>query len=299
MATMASQQLAGSELGRFLRARRDQTSPDDVGLAVGPGQRRTPGLRREELATLAGVSIDYYTRLERGKEARPSPGVVDALARALKLSDDEHQHLRSLAAGAAHFGPTTSAAPDREVQPQTLLLLDVLRPHPAYVISRTLDLLAANPSTLALCAGMSEWPPELRNIARYLFLHPAAREIFDDWHNQAISGVARLRAVTAVEPDAPDVAALVDELRAKSPYFAELWERYEVKGRRWDGQKTFHHPRVGTITLSYQSMEVEGSAGQRLAVFTAEPGTPEHEAIVLLDGAAEQHAEHSAGESAG
>ncbi|MGW3725042.1 helix-turn-helix transcriptional regulator [Streptomyces sp. NPDC000851] len=296
---MASQQQGGSELGRFLRARRDQTTPDDLGLAVSLGQRRTPGLRREELATLAGVSIDYYTRLERGKETRPSPGVVDALARALKLSDDEYQHLRSLAAGAAHFGPTTPAAPDRAVQPQTRLLLDVLRPHPAYVIGRTLDLLAANPSTLALCAGISDWPPEQRNIARYLFLHPAAREIFDDWEHQTVAAVARLRAVTATEPDASDVAALVDELQAKSPYFAELWERYEVKGRRRAGQKTFHHPRVGTITLSYQSLEIEGSAGQRLGVFTAEPGTPDHEAIVLLDEAAEQRAEHSAGESAG
>lgn len=185
------------------------------------------------------------------------------------------------------------------MQSQTLLLLDVLRPYPAYVISRTLDLLAANPSTPALCAGLSEWPPEQRNIARYLFLHPSAREIFDDWENQAIGAVARLRAVTATEPDASDVAALVDELQAKSPYFAELWERYEVKGRRVDGQKTFHHPRVGTITLSYQSLQIEGSAGQRLGVFTAEPGTPAHEAIVLLDDTAEQRAEHSAGESAG
>ncbi|MGW9133476.1 helix-turn-helix transcriptional regulator [Streptomyces sp. NPDC055681] len=286
---MASQQPGGSELGRFLRARREQTTPEGVGLTVGSGPRRTPGLRRAELATLSGVSIDYYTRLERGKEVRPSPEVVDALARALKLTDDERQHLRSLAARAARFGPTTPVTPDRTVQPQTQLLLEILRPHPAYVISRTLDLLAANPSTLALCAGISDWPAEQRNIARYLFVHPASREIFDDWDNQAISGVARLRAVTATEPDAPDVAELVAELKAKSPHFAELWERYEVKGRRKDGQKTFHHPQVGTVTLSYQSMEIEGSTGQRLGIFTAEAGTPDHEALARLDKTAVQH----------
>ncbi|WP_327672791.1 MULTISPECIES: helix-turn-helix transcriptional regulator [unclassified Streptomyces] len=283
---MASQQDAGSELGRFLRARRNQTTPDDVGLAVGPGVRRTPGLRREELATLAGVSIDYYTRLERGKETRPSPGVLDALARALKLNDEEHQHLRSLAIGAAHFGLATPGTPDRAVQAQTRLVVESLRPHPAYVIGRNLDLLVANPSTLALCAGIAEWPPEQRNIVRYLFAHPASREIFADWDNQAISGVARLRAVTATEPDASDVSALAEELKAESPYFRELWESYEVKGRRMDGQKTFRHPRVGTLTLSYQSLFIEGSPGQRLGIFTAEPGTPEYEAIVQLDGAA-------------
>ncbi|MFH8689742.1 helix-turn-helix transcriptional regulator [Streptomyces anulatus] len=290
---MASQQHGGSELGRFLRARRDQTTPADVGLGAGVGSRRTPGLRREELSTLAGVSIDYYTRLERGKETRPSPAVVDALARALKLTDDERHHLRSLAAGAAHFGPMP-ATPERTVQPQTLLLLDVLRPHPAYVIGRTLDLLAANPSTLALCAGISDWPAERRNIARYLFLHPAAREVFADWDDQAVSGVARLRAVSATEPDAHDLGALVAELKAESPCFAELWERYEVKGSRRGGQKTFRHPLVGTIVLGYQSLQVEGSAGQRLGVFTAEPGTPGYEAIVVLDGMAGQRPGHPA-----
>ncbi|MGQ4718063.1 helix-turn-helix transcriptional regulator [Streptomyces anulatus] len=286
---MASHQHGGSELGRFLRARRDQTTPGDVGLTAGAGTRRTPGLRREELATLAGVSIDYYTRLERGKETRPSPAVVDALARALILTEDEHQHLRSLAAGAADFGPMPTA-PERAVQPQTRLLLDALRPYPAYVISRTLDLLAVNPSTLALVAGISDWPAEQRNIARYLFLHPAARKVFADWDDQAISGVARLRAVTATEPDAPDLAALVGELKAKSSYFAELWERYEVKGRRQDGQKIFHHPDAGTITLSYQSLLIEGSAGQRLGVFTAEPGTADHAAIVQLNTVADPRA---------
>src|SRR5215469_16189342 len=132
-----------TELGRFLRTRRAGVRPADVGLPAGTGARRTPGLRREELATLAGISIDYYTRLERGKETRPSPSVVDALARALLLDDAEHEHLRSLAAVAARTAPEPPTAPSRTVRPGVHLLLEALRPFPAHVVSRTNDLLAA------------------------------------------------------------------------------------------------------------------------------------------------------------
>jgi transcriptional regulator with XRE-family HTH domain len=153
-------------------------TPEEAGLTAGSGLRRTPGLRREELATLAGISIDYYVRLERGKETRPSASVVDALARALLLEDDEHEHLRSLAVlppgtPAPEGGPP--AAPSRTVRPGVKLLLESLRPHPAHVVSRTNDLLAANPGGLRLLPGIEDWPARERNIARYLFLHPAAR----------------------------------------------------------------------------------------------------------------------------
>ena len=130
MARERHQDGGGTELGRFLYARRTQVTPADVGLIQGSGVRRTPGLRREEVATLAGVSIDYYTRLERGKETRPSPAVVDALARALKLDSDEHEHLRALAARAARYAPEPPAAPTRTVRPQLKLLLETLRPNP-------------------------------------------------------------------------------------------------------------------------------------------------------------------------
>ena len=150
--------------------------PDQVGLTVGTGLRRTPGLRREELATLAGISIDYYVRLERGKETRPSPSVLDALARALRLDDAEHQHLRELAARAARYAPEPPPPPSRTVRPHLKLLLETLRPNPAYVISRSMDLLAWNPGGLALYAGLDDWPATQRNLARYLFLHPAARD---------------------------------------------------------------------------------------------------------------------------
>lgn len=160
----------GTELGRFLRACREQVSPEEAGITTGPGWRRTPGLRREELASLAGVSVDYYTRLERGKETRPSPAVVDALARALRLADDEHEHLRSLATRSR--APEQRAAPGRTVRPGVKLLLETLRPNPACVLSRTTDLLASNPGGARLFAGMADWPVRQRNIARYAFLQP-------------------------------------------------------------------------------------------------------------------------------
>ncbi|WP_433174326.1 helix-turn-helix transcriptional regulator [Actinoallomurus sp. CA-150999] len=272
----------GTELGRFLRARRTQVTPAEVGLTVGPGLRRTPGLRREELATLAGVSIDYYTRLERGKETRPSPPVVDALARALRLDEAEHDHLRELALRAARQTPEPPTVPSRTVRPGVKLLLESLRPNPAYVVSRSTDLLAYSPAALRLFAGMEDWPVKQRNIARYVFLHPAARDLFDDWDNQVRGCVARLRAVAGTDPDAPDLAQLVGELLLKSPEFARLWERYDVKARPY-GRKTYHHPEVGDLTLGYQSMQLEGTPGQRLNAYYAEPGTPDYDAMVLLD----------------
>ncbi|MFE3598830.1 helix-turn-helix transcriptional regulator [Streptomyces sp. NPDC059142] len=282
---MASEQHTGEELGRFLRARRTGTSPRSVGLTPGPGVRRTPGLRREELATLAGVSIDYYTRLERGKETRPSPAVIDALARALTLDEAEHQHLRDLAVRAARYAPRSAPAPGRTVRPELRLLLEAVRPNPAYVVSRSMDLLAHNPGGLALYAGIADWPAGRRNLARYLFLHPAARGIFPDWDNQIRGCVARLRALAGTAPDAPDLTHLVGELLLKSPDFAGLWERYEVTGRRHT-TKTFQHPQVGRITLAFQGMDLEGTPGQRMGVYTAEPGTPDHDAMLLLDMAA-------------
>jgi len=283
-----------TELGRFLTARRTQVTPDQVGLTPSTGVRRTPGLRREEVAVLAGMSIDYYTRLERGRETRPSPAVVDSLARALKLDQDEHNHLRELAARAAHFAPEPPPVPSRTVRPQLKLLLESLRPNPAYVTSRTLDVLAANPGAFSLFTGLEEWPAAQRNIARFLFLHPTAREIYGDWEYQIRGCVARLRALAGTEPDAPDLAALAGELLVKSPEFAKLWERYDVTRRTPAQQKIFHHPQVGTITLSFQGMQLEGTPGQRLGVYTAEPGTPDYDAMLLLDMTAPQRSESAA-----
>jgi transcriptional regulator with XRE-family HTH domain len=276
---------ADLELGRFLRARRTQTNPDQVGLTAGAGLRRTPGLRREELATLAGISIDYYIRLERGNETRPSPSVLDALARALRLDEAEHQHMRDLGAQAARYA-CEPLPPSRTVPPHLRLVLETLRPSPAYVISRSMDLLAWNPGGLALYAGLDDWPANQRNLASYLFLHPAARTLFhDDWDYVVRGCVARLRAVAGTDPDAPDLTGLVGQLLLKSPEFAKWWERYDVSWQK-KTQKTFHHPKVGSLTLSGQGMHLEGTPGQRLGVYTAEPGTPDHDAMLLLDATA-------------
>ena len=274
------------ELGRFLRARRAGVSPADLGLPLGAGTRRTPGLRREELAALAGVSIDYYIRLERGKETRPSPAVVDALGRALRLNAEELAFLRELAAQAAR-GSGASAAPSRPaasrtVRPTLRRLLETVRPCPAYVLGRTNDMLAANPSGLFLTPGMVDWPDRKRNTIRYTFLHPRARSLWPDWEAKARSCVAHLRAVAGTDPDDPELAAIVGELAVKSPEFSRMWERYDVR-RVGNGQKTFLHPTVGTMTLSHEVMEINHTGGGRLVVYSAEPGTPDHDAMVLLD----------------
>ncbi|MFI1706414.1 helix-turn-helix domain-containing protein [Streptomyces griseoruber] len=281
---------ATSDLGAHLRARRAQVTPEQAGLTAAPGPRRTPGLRREELATLAGISIDHYVRLERGKETRPGPAVVDALARALLLDASEHRHLRELASRAA-YAPEATPAPGHTVRPQLMVLLESVRPNAAYVVSRTLDLLAFNPGALRLFACLADWPPPRRNFARYAFLHPLARDVLDDWDEQARACVGRLRALAGTGPDAPDLADLVDELLAKSPDFADLWNRFDVKPHAPD-PKTFHHPDVGDLHLGYESMPLEHSQKQRFVVFFAEPGTSDHDKLILLD---TEHAELGSG----
>jgi len=290
----SEQRKGGTELGRFLRARRTQVTPAQVGLPIGPGIRRTPGLRREEIATLAGVSIDYYIRLERGTEYRPSPAVVDALARALLLDEVEHEHLRDLVSRADARPTRAPAVPDPTLSPGVELLLESLRPNPAHIVDRSMQVLAANPAAQRLYPGLHEWPADQRNTARYVFLHPAARSLFDDWDGAVRGCVARLRALAGTEPDAPDLAKLVGELLLKSPEFSRIWEQYEVKGSP-SGRKVFHHPEVGEFGLGFQSMLLEGTPGHRLVTYFAEPGTPDHDAMVLLDMAgAQERAESEA-----
>jgi transcriptional regulator with XRE-family HTH domain len=273
---------APSELGRFLRARREGVRPEDAGLPPGTGSRRTPGLRREEMATLAGVSIDYYTRLERGRETRPSPAVVDALARTLRLDDEEHEYLTSLAAQAARRAPVPPRPSSRTDRATARLLLESLRPNPAYVISRTYDVLAANPGGERLHPGLFEWSAGQRNTIRYTFLHPAARDHWPDWEQKIRGCVARLHAAAGSDPDDPDLAALVGELLVKSPDFNRLWGRYDVR-RAGSGSRVIRHPVVGTLTLPYETLDLNHADGQRIVAYLAEPGTPEHDAMILLE----------------
>lgn len=285
--------VGGTELGAFLRARRARINPGDVGLPVGTTTRRTPGLRREEVATLAGISIDYYIRLEQGKETNPSPSVVDSLARTLKLGPDEHDHLRLLAWRSSHSaGEARPTSRPDAVRPGIEVLLEGLRPLPAQVSTRTGDMLAWNPSGLRLLAGMEKYPRGQRNGVRFLFLDPAARVLFPDWADQLVASVAYLRALAGQLPDSAELAQLVGELLVKSPEFARLWERYDI-GTHTHGSKRFTHPEVGQITLRYQTMQLDGTDGHSLVVFLAEPGTPDHDALILLDRLGHEAAEAS------
>jgi transcriptional regulator with XRE-family HTH domain len=268
-----------NELGDFLRARRARLRPADVGLPPGAGTRRTSGLRREEVAALAGLSIDYYIRLEQGKESNPSGPILDGLVRALRLNEDEHAHLYALANHAA--GRTARAFPrvSRVVRPGVRQLLETVRPCPAYVLTRTSDVLAANPEGLALFAGLADWPDEERNTVRYTFLHPAAREVFTDWEHAAQTTAAHIRSLEASYPDDQDVRTLIGELLEASPEFARVWERHDVRQRRGEA-KPFRHPQVGEFTLTYEVLYL--TDGQRMTVYQAEPGTRDHDAMTLL-----------------
>ena len=274
-----------TELGRYLKARRAQVRPEEVGLPAGAGLRRTPGLRREELAALAGVSVDYYIRLERGRETNPSPAVVDALGRALRLRGDGYERLHELAELASGRAAEAELPPcaDRTVRDSVLRMLESVRPLPAYVISRHNDVLAANPPGRRLMPGLWDWPESRRNLTRYLFLHPVGRTLYEPWEKTVVHSVAHLRAVAGADADDPGLAALVGELVVKSPEFARLWERYDVC-ERGGGQKTFRHPEVGMMTLTYEVMRLARTGGQRMVVYQAAPGTPDDRSMLRLDG---------------
>jgi transcriptional regulator with XRE-family HTH domain len=271
-------------MAEFLRSRRRRIGPADVGLPRGPRARRLPGLRREELAALAGVSVDYYSRIEQGRETAPSDVVLGALARVLRLTDDEHVHLLALADRAAGRTPRRSGVDPQPVRPGLLLLLGTVRPGPAYVLSDVNDVLAANPEGWALMAGLGDWPPAQRNTIRYTFLHPAARTVFADWDRVARNSVAHLHTAELTAPDA--TAALVAELSAASGEFAALWRRHEVGVKR-GGETAFRHPVIGRLTLANEVLAAAGG-GQRLLIYQAPPGTPEHDALVLLTMATEE-----------
>ncbi|MBV9446975.1 MAG: helix-turn-helix domain-containing protein [Streptosporangiaceae bacterium] len=268
-----------NELGAFLRARRARVRPGDVGLPSGAAPRRTPGLRREEIAALAGLSIDYYIRLEQGKESNPSGPILDGLARALRLNEEEHAHLYALANHAAGRTARALSRVSRVVRPGVRQLLETVRPCPAYVLTRTSDLLAANPEAFILFTGLTDWPAERRNTIRYTFLHPAARELFADWEHAAETTAAHLRSLEASYPDDPDVPALISELLSGSAEFTRLWQRHDVRQRQGEA-KPFRHPQVGEFTFTSEVLNL--ADGQRMTVYQAEPGTRDHDAMTLL-----------------
>lgn len=272
-----------TELGDFLRSRRGRVAPQEAGLPPSTGRRRTAGLRREEVAILAGVSIEYYRRLEQGKQQRPSPAVLEAIGQVLKLTDDERRHLAELSRSRTS-APVTGARTgrgSRTVREEVRRMLEIAHPYPACVLSRSSDLLAANRGAMRLFRGIEDWPEGKRNTARYAFVHPVARELYADWEDVARGVVAHLRAAVVVHPGAPDIREVVDELSARSTEFASLWQRYDVRART-NGRKVYHHPEAGRLTLTYEAFDVARSEGQRLIVYQAPPGTPDHEALLRL-----------------
>ena len=215
-----------SELGAFLRARRTDAALEPLQPSL--GARRVSGLRREEVAAAAGISVDYYTRLEQGRETNPSDAVVHALAAVLRLEPDAVEHLHRLRAGSGE--PPPEVAPDTGVRMRSLV--DAVRPNPAYVLDRLSNVVAANPEGLAVFPGLAELPPAERNTCRYLVTDPRAREVFPDWEDLARGAVAHLRAANAADLNEPHLQAFVAELSALSPLFADWWRGHVVERRR-------------------------------------------------------------------
>jgi transcriptional regulator with XRE-family HTH domain len=266
-----------SRLGEFLQARRAQVSPEDAGITT-YGRRRVPGLRREELAQLAGVSVDYYVRLEQGRAAHPSAEVLDALARALQLDDVELSHLHQLASPPP--ARRRGSAPER-VTPGLERLLRQLDTVPAIVIGRRMDILAWNPLAAALMGDFGQLPREQRNQARLMFLDPACRERYLDWERHARETVGYLRHCAGRHPDDPEIAALVGELSVKSAHFARWWADHLVREKA-SGSKTYRHPIVGELTVHFETLVPPAAPDQALITYTVEPGSKSETALRLL-----------------
>ena len=264
-----------NELGEFLRSRRAQIQPEDVGFRAGRG-RRVEGLRREEVAALASVSVDYIKRLEAGR-ITPSEPVLDSLARALQLDAVERKHLYALAGRASAY----DVDPFEDVRPGLLRLLAAVEPLPAFIVGPWLDLLAWNATASALFCGFERRPPKERNMARLIFLDPEIRELFfaGGWDGSGLVASLRVR-YTQGQPD-KRVQALISELIERSPLFRQVWNEHGVV-KRMHGRKTFNHPEVGEIELDWDRLTVPGASGQVLMVYSAEPGTPAATALTLL-----------------
>lgn len=268
-------------LGEFLRSCRSRVVPDEVGMPR-TGRRRVPGLRREELAQLAGMSVDYYTRLEQGRSRTASHAVLDALAAALRLDGTERAHLFDLASG---HRPRAEAA-DRVLQRVNTTTRRVLSAldsaySPAFVLGRYTDVLAGNRLAAALITDFAALPPRDRNQARFVFLDPYARELYGEWDEVAADTAAMLRMEAGRRPDDPVLGALVSELTAHSPEFRALWADQRVIERA-DGTKAYHHPVVGDLTVAYQAMVLAGQDDQTLFVYTTQPGSRDETALRLL-----------------
>ncbi|MEU3523900.1 helix-turn-helix transcriptional regulator [Streptomyces sp. NPDC038707] len=265
-----------AEVGDFLRSRRARIRPEEVGLPA-HGRRRVPGLRREEVAQLAGVSVDYYIRLEQGRGTSVSDAVLDAVARVLRLDETEHTYLRTVARPGRRRAGT--AGPSR-VRPGIQALLDGMERSPAFVLDQRMDVLAWNALGDAV-NGFSRMAPAGRNMPRHLFLDPGARELYPEWAAVAAQAVAHLRLSAGRYADDARLCALVGELSLKSDDFRRLWADHEVRECAY-GVKRIQHPVAGLLTLPYETLTVPSQPDQTLVVYTPEPSSETAERLALL-----------------
>ncbi|MDH3024207.1 helix-turn-helix transcriptional regulator [Gordonia alkanivorans] len=271
-------------LADFLRAARGRLTPETAGISD-TGRRRVNGLRREELAMLAGVSVDYYTRLEQGRSKSASLEVLDALADALQLDDSERSHLHTI----ARREPARRRAdrPQRlhESTRELLVTFDAAL-QPAFVLGRRLDVLGHNRLAGLLVADFENMPAAQRNQARFIFLDPHARDLYADWGGVAADTAAMLRMDAGKHPDDPKLGALVGELSIHSPEFVKLWARNRVHERSV-GTKRYHHPLVGDLTVAYQALTPGDDPEQTIFVYRTEPRSASRHALQLLSGIAD------------
>jgi len=290
---------AVNDIAEFLASRRARITPEQAGLPS-YGKRRVPGLRREEVASLAGVSADYYRRLERGHVSGVSELVLEALARALQLDDAERAHLFDLARAASPMAPKRSRPARKRVRPVVQRLIDQIEA-PAIVSTVYGDYLAANTLGRALYAPVFDSPEQPANSGRFTFLDPAAHEFYPDWERLASELVASLRSQAGRNPHDRSLQDLIGELSTRSEEFRVRWAAHNVRFHR-TGSKRLQHPIVGELTLSYETLTLDADDGLRLALYTAEAGSASQQALDLLaswtarPAATEMHASPETGE---
>ncbi len=269
------------EIRDFLISRRARITPDQAGLPAYGGNRRVSGLRREEVAMLAGVSVDYYIRLERGNARGVSDSVLENLARALHLDEAERAHLFDLARGANNGARVPRRPARQQVRPAVQRLLDAMTMAPVYVRNGRMDVLAANRLGRALFAPLFGSHAKPTNLARFIFLDPAAADFYQEWDRLASDTVALLRADAGRNPTDRGLSDLIGELSTRSDVFRVRWADHNVRQHR-SGIKHFHHPVVGDISLAYESLELVADPGLVLNGYSAEPGTASEDALNLL-----------------
>ncbi|MFF2387171.1 helix-turn-helix transcriptional regulator [Streptomyces sp. NPDC058108] len=267
------------EIADFLRTRRARITPESAGLPADGRARRVPGLRREEAARLAGVSTEYYTRLEQGRAAHPSPEVVDALARALRLDTAEREHLTDLL---ARPGARRAPVNPQRVRQGLHLMLQTLDHVPALVIGRRTDVLASNRLARAVLTDFDALPVPRRNLARYYLLDPEARERTADWEQVACETVAMLRLEAGRCPGDRRLADLIGELTLNSPEFSTWWNDHRVL-RHTHGTAHYRHPLVGDLHFSYEFMQPPGDDNQTLCVYLPQPDTTTAQSLSILN----------------